>query len=515
MCRPLLAVLAVLAAASPAAALTTADEVKANVRRAVGFDAFRKLEHGLALEGKAEFFGLPGAFRMHLHPDGRYVRVIEASGTHAVGFDGKTRWGRNFADPVLDLHFEEADRDRFVFGVLCHRWLAADGGFAVRVDELTSHAYRLELVLTHPDAGVAARLVVDPATWLPALLTIPGGHRPRLFDFADYRTVAGVTVPTRIALDRHEGGQWVAAERAGPAAAGGPGPFARPAVRPGVSFDPAAPARVVSRKGPGGVVLVRPAIDGKAVPWFLLDTGNGAQTVLAAGLGDRLGLPTAGGATLGGVGGTTRSRFRTAGRFALGPAAVENPVFADCPDRLAKVVSDAVGVEVAGFLGQEFLFRAVVELDPVAGTAAVHDPTRYRLPAGGAWEPVRFNGRSPCVRASFDGRHAGWYLFDTGCEAPLVFNLPAVIRGRLLDGLATEPYRLFGAGGEEPVRKGPGGEFRVFDRTTRTREALYATDPTGGHLDPYTLGTFGPSALGPGTVVLDYPNGRIGFVPRS
>jgi hypothetical protein len=514
MRRPLLAAVCALVGASPAAALPTAEEVKANVRRAVGFDAFRKLEHGLALEGKAEFFGLPGTFKMRLHADGRYARVIEAHGTHAVGFDGKTRWGRNFADPVLDLHFEEADRDRFLFGVLCHRWLAADGGFTVTVNERTSRAYKLDLVLTHADAGVAARLAVDPATWLPELLTVPGGHRPRLFDFAGYRTVAGVAVPTRIGQDRYEGGQWVAAERAGPAAAGGPDPFARPVVRPTVAFDPAVPARVESRKGPGGMVLVRPAVDGKAVPWFVLDTGNGGQTILAVGLANRLGLPPSGGITVAGAGGTIRSRFRTAGRFALGPATVPDPVFADCPDGLAKALSEAAGVEVSGFVGQDVLCRAVVELDPAAGTAAVHDPARYRLPAGGAWEPVRFNGRNPCVRASFDGRHAGWYSFDTGFEAPLVFNVPAVTRGKMLDGLATEPHALYGVGGEEPVLMGPGGEFRVFGRSSRTARTLYAVEPAGGHTDPYTLGAFGPSALGPGTVVLDYPNNRIGFVPR-
>jgi hypothetical protein len=516
MRRPLLAALCTLGFTSSAAALPTADEVKANVRRAVGFDAFRKLDHGLDLDGKAEFFGLPGTFRMRLHPDGRYARVVTAAGCpHAVGFDGKTRWAQNFNNPPLDLHFEEADRDRFLFGVLCHRWLAADGGFTTAVDEKASRAYRLELVLTHPDAGVAARLVVDPATWLPDLLTIPGGHQPRLLDFSDYRIVSGVTLPTRVGQNRFEGGQWVAAERAGPAAAGGPDPFARPPARAEVRFDPAAPARLEARRASGGMMLVRGAVDGKAAAWFLLDTGNGAQTVVSAGWADRLGLPASGGIQLAGTGGQTRGRFRTADRFAVGPATIPRPVFMDSPAGLAAAVSQSVGVEVGGFLGQDFLFRVVVEINPGAGTVAVHDPAGYRLPAGGAWEPVRFNGRAPCVRAAFDGKHAGWYGFDSGFEAPLVFNHPAVVRGKLLDGRETTTHTLVGVGGEESVREGAGGEFRVFGRAGRVTRALYATAPAGGHSDPYTLGTFGPSALGPGTVVLDYPNSRIGFVPSE
>ncbi|HEX4613276.1 MAG TPA: hypothetical protein VH092_34130 [Urbifossiella sp.] len=514
MRRLLLAACCLAAAARPAAALPTADEVKANVRRAVGFDAFRKLDHGLALEGKAEFFGLPGTFSMRLHPDGRYARVITAVGTHAVGFDGTTRWGRNFANPVLDLHFEEADRDRFLFGVLCHRWLAADGGFTSRVDEQTSRAYQLDLVLAHPDAGVTARLTVDPTTWRPAALTVPGMHRPRMFDFADYRTVAGVAVPARVGQDRYEGGQWVEVERGGPAAAGGPDPFARPAVRAPVAFDPAVPARVESRPGPGRMVLVRAAVNGTRLPWYVLDTGNGALTTTTVRAADGLGLPVAGGTILFGVAGGVRTRFRTGGQFTIGPATVPDAVLIESPDAPIRSMSAAAGVEIGGFVGQDFLFRAVVEVDPAAGTAAVHDPAAYRLPAGGGWEPIRFNGRAPCVRAAFDGKHAGWYCFDTGCEPPLVFHVPAVVRGKMLDGRETELGAVTGVGGDESVREGAGGEFRVLGRTARIPRVLYATDPAGGHLDPYTLGTFGPSALGPGTVVLDYPNSRIGFIPK-
>ncbi len=514
MPRHFAAALLVLAVAPAADALPTADEVKANVRRAVGFEAFRKLEHGLDLEGKAEFFGLPGTFAMRLHPDGRYARTIEASGTQAVGFDGTTRWGRNFADPALDLHFDEADRDRFLFGVLCHRWLPVEGGFAVAVDERTSRADQLDLVLSHPDAGVAARLAVDPTTWLPKSLRIPGQRLGRFFDFADYRTVAGVTLPVRIGQDRTEGGQWLAAERAGAAAAGGPDRFARPVVRRLATFDPTVPAKLESRKGPGGMVLVRATVDGKAAPWFVLDTGNGARTAIAVGLADRLGFSAAGSVILSAVGGETRTRFRSARRLTLGPATLPNPIFADIPDSVSWAMSESAGVMMGGFLGQDVLFQMVVELDPTNGTAAVHDPTRYRLPAGGAWEPVRFNGRAPCLRATFEGKHAGWYSFDSGFEAPLLFNLPAIARGKMLDGRETHPHTIYGGAGEEPVREGAGGEFRAFGRTTRTAKTLYAVVPAGSHNCPYTLGAFGPSALGPGTLVLDYPNSRIGFVPR-
>jgi hypothetical protein len=263
------------------------------------------------------------------------------------------------------------------------------------------------------------------------------------------------------------------------------------------------------------MVMVRAAADGKPLPWLFLDTGNGARTLLATALAEKLGLRASGGVTLAGVGGTAKTRFRTADRFTVGSATIPNPVFGECPDGLAKALSDATGAEVGGLLGQEFLFQVVVEVDPGAGTVAVHNPAAYRLPTGGAWEAVRFSGRNPCIRADYDGKAAGWYSFDTAFEAPLVFNIPAVARGKMLDGVETTPHALHGVGGREFVRKGAGGTFRVFGRTARLSQALYAADSTGGHTDPYTLGAFGPSALGPGTIVLDYPNSRIGFVPKS
>src|SRR5207237_10871828 len=104
------------------------------------------------------------------------------------------RRGRNFAGPVVHLDVDEAGRDRFLFGVLCQRWLADDGGFTLAIDPGATTGRRVCLALGHPDAGVTARLYVSRQTWLPEGLTLPGGNGGRTFAFADYREVAGVAV---------------------------------------------------------------------------------------------------------------------------------------------------------------------------------------------------------------------------------------------------------------------------------------------------------------------------------
>ena len=116
--------------------------------------------------------------------------MIEAKGEQSVGFDGTTRWGRNFSGPVRVLELEEGDRDRYLFGILCQRWLAG-GRFRATVDEKATTDARVWLALSHRDAGVSAKLALDRATWLPERLEIPGTTGPRVVEFSEYRQVAG------------------------------------------------------------------------------------------------------------------------------------------------------------------------------------------------------------------------------------------------------------------------------------------------------------------------------------
>src|SRR5205823_3383079 len=99
------------------------------------------------------------------------TRAVE----YGVGFDGTTRWSTHPCGPVVGLDMAEADRDRYLFGVLCQRWLAADGGFTVEIDPKHTTALRVCVTLTHRDAGVPAKLLLSRVTWLPELLTFTAG----------------------------------------------------------------------------------------------------------------------------------------------------------------------------------------------------------------------------------------------------------------------------------------------------------------------------------------------------
>jgi hypothetical protein len=503
-----------LAVAAHADADPAAEAVREGVRKAVGYEAFRKLEHGVELGGKAEFNGLPGTFRLRLHPDGRYATVIDAKAAYAEGFDGKTRWTRTFTNPATPTDLVAADAARFYYGFLTHRWLAPDGGFTAATDPRESRPYRPCVVVRHPDCpGVAARVYTDPTTGLPTRYSVFIGPSESVVEVADWRDVGGAKIPGRVAVGRYAGGYILAADTAAAAAPAGADVFALPAPAADIRFDPAkAPAAEAQLTKKLGFLLVRPTVNGKAGPWLALTTSASSSAVTAAAA-DALGLPVFGKTAATRLGGID-SRFRVADTFAVGPAAVSGLVLIELPADGMAELSKQAGVEIGGVLGGDLLARVVLEADWGAGTAAVHDPRAYRAAPGLAWEAVRFGHAAPCVSGTFEGRHTGLFEFATATDGTLMFT-PGAVRGRdLLAGRQTEPFLVHGVDGATQAYRGTGAEFRVLGRTLRQVETRFVTGEFGVETYPYALGAFGPAALGPGTVVFDYPNRRIGFTPR-
>ncbi|HEX4608980.1 MAG TPA: aspartyl protease family protein [Urbifossiella sp.] len=361
-----------LALAAPAAADPAAEEVRGKVRAAVGYDAFRKLEHGVVLDGKARHDGFPGTFTLRLRPDGRYAVVIDTKTGFATGFDGKGRWSRRCTTPALPVELRYGDIYRFQYGILGHRWLAADGGFTVAIDPAEHRPYRPCLVVRHPDCPtLGARVYLDPATWLPTRFSVLVDGGESVTEMADWRDVGGAKVPGWVAFGRYAGGSELTAATAAPAPPppAGADPFAPPPPAADTAFVPAARA-AAEAKVVDGVLLVRPAVNGAPGPWLMLNTGA-TSTSVAAAAADRLGLPTLGRV---GVNPGIDTRYRTADRFTLGPATVSGLPLVEIPTERFAAMGEVIKAELGGMLGGDVLARVVLEADWGAGTAAVHDP---------------------------------------------------------------------------------------------------------------------------------------------
>ncbi|HEX4613206.1 MAG TPA: hypothetical protein VH092_33780, partial [Urbifossiella sp.] len=487
-----------LTLAATASADPVAEEVRTRVRAAVGYDAFCKLEHGVVLTGKAESFGLPGTFTLRLHPDGRYLRVVESPTGEATGYDGKARWARQFANPALPADLDEARMLALHHAILGHRWLAPDGGYAAVIDPAEHRAYRPCVLVRHPDApGFAARVYVDPATWLPSQYTVvAAGRGESVVELADYRDVGGAKVAGKIGIGRFSGGaEFAAAAATAAPAPAGADPFAPPPPPDDTRFDPAGPAAVEAKMAKG-LMFVRPAVNGKPGPWFQL-SGVSTTSGLGAADADRLGLGRLGGTGPGQVEGQGPARpvvrLRPADRFALGPAAVAGLVMVEYPTDGMTAMSRFVEFDVGGQVGGDVLSRVVLAADWAAGTVSVHDPRTYQPPPGLTWEPVRFSGGAPFVAGTFEGKHAGPFAFDTGGDGPLTFG-PGAVRGlNLLAGRPVDPFGLSNPGGATLAYKAAGGAFQVFGRPARVTETRFIVGDYAADKYPYALGSFSPA----------------------
>ena len=494
-----------LIAAAVVSADPAAEALRDKVRAAVGYDAFCKLEHGVLITGKTVSFQLPGTFSLRLHPDGRFAELSPDKTGLSAGFDGKTYWRKAFNNLPCPEELADADQYRFRYGLLGHRWLAPGGGFTVALDPAEHRPYRPVVLVRHPAAKAGGgRVYIDPDTGLPTRFSVIDAGGVMELEVADWRDVAGAKVPGRIVINAARSGPTLTAETASPAA--GPNPFAPPPGPDDTRFDPAVPPRIEARVEKGAF-LVRPTVSGKPGPWLAVDTTSN-YTYLTRAAADQLGLPALG-LNREDDTSTTGYRFRPAGRFAVGPAEVRELMVLDCPpDKPAMPVS-GLGVDVGGRLGNDMLSRVVSELDWGAGTFAVHDPRGYRPPPGVVWEPVRFHNTHPYIEATFEGKHTG--LFQVGTIGTRVEIYSRVVRElNLMAGRTAE----FGKIGDAMVYRGTAAEFRAFGRGLRSVETLFDVSDLDVKMQPYCFGGISASLLGPGTLVLDYPNRRIGLAPR-
>jgi hypothetical protein len=506
--RPLAALALALLLAAPAAADPVAENLRAKVRAAVGYEAFRKLEYGILLQGKSVTSGVPGTFALRLHPDGRFAELSTAKTGLSVGFDGKEYWSKSFLNRAGPENLARADQYRFRYGLLGHRWLAPDAGFTVALDPAEHRPYRPVLRVRHPAAKAGgARVYIDPDTGLPTRFSVVDASATMEIEVFDWRDVAGAKMPERVTINTAVDGPSLTAETLSPATRpAGSDPFAPPPDPDDTRFDPGARPQAEARVEKT-VFLVRPTVGGKPGPWLAIDTAS-PYTYFTRAAADRLALPA--------VGlyrerspHTQGYRFRPAARFALGPAEIRELLAPDLPPSESPVPEGELKAEVGGLLGGDVLSRVVAELDWGAGTFAVHDPRAYRAPPGVVWEPVRFHNGRPYIEGQFEGKHTG--LFEVCTMGSRVSINSRAVSG--LNLMAGRPAEL-GKIGPSLVYRGTGAEFRVFGRGFRSVETVFEVSELDVEMHPYSLGGFGPSVLGPGTLVLDYPNRRIGFVPK-
>jgi hypothetical protein len=250
-----------------------------------------------------------------------------------------------------------------------------------------------------------------------------------------------------------------------------------------------------------GLIFVDVRVNG-ASGVFLLDTGATASVFdprFAEAAGVRLGRPR----QIEGRGGDVAARQGQAVQLALagGAEARIEPVVTDLSQ-----ASDAMGVPLAGILGEDFLQGFVLTLDYRDQTVALARDTEAPADA----TPIRF-GRTPYVAAQvlLNGRAAGGdFEIDTGSNTAIEFWEPFA-KSALGDARGTRDIGL-GVAGESTIERGHVDALDVAGRRIAVPQVNFADEtPPAADAGPAYAGVIGGPAWNGLVLTLDLPHRRM------
>jgi len=503
--------------AGTASAQRTADEVVAGARAALGWDRLAGTDAAIRVRGEARFLGTDAEQTVLFDGHGRFVQELAGPLSQANGTDGKTAWVRDWTGTARVLALGDlANADASTL-LQTGGWTAA--GDLLRFELAPADGEdgagddAIELAFEHADGVLVGTIRLDPET-LRARTAVFGTDDTRVeWRFEDYRDHGGFVFPHLVELVSSGMTQSLAVASVERVPDVPPAAWAPRAEPPDdVRFDPDVPAALETKRAPTGHLLVHPTVNGEDLGWFIFDSGAGTNCISTAVV-DALSEGPIGEIGARGIGGTVPSSFWRADELALGPVTVDDPIFLGLD---LAFLEPHLGVPVGGILGYELLSRCAVELDMQGAAIAVFDPARYELPAGGRWEDVVLHSRHPCVRASFEGRD-GVFKIDTGAAGDTVtFHYQVVHDLDLTAGRETTAGRAGGVGGFVGTRTGQLESFVLGGHEFRPLPASFALEDKGAFSDDYVWGNIGGKLLEPfRLLVFDYPQARIGFVPRE
>ncbi len=500
--------------ASAAEPVTPAEAVR-RARQAVGYEALRRHQGEVLLEGTGDYLGMPASWRVRLSPDGKFLQTIETHGSHQLGRAGKIIWEQAFSHNPRILDFGEAEGQRAFLAVRTHAWLAEDSPYQITPVTGEEKEGEMALQLAAADDLVPTQIVLDRRTWLPIRASRPWLFGNTIWEFSDYAEFHGTQWPRQSqihhgqAVDRFEVKEVHLVPRGDPSA------YAPPKTASSIAWDANLPSRVELKRTRSGHFFVKVRVNDQDAGWFTFDTGTGSGLTINRKIAEQLHLPAFGKTFAGGAGRLNPTQFRQAASLQIGPATMKAPVFYELPPAFTDGMAKAFGFEWGGTIGHDVLSQVVAELDLSVPALDLKDPTSHQLKRG-AWQSLRLNHGVPCLQCRIEDQWEGWFQLDTGAGPLAIVHSPAVERHHLLKDRTTQSHPLQGVGGAIDAQAGRLKDFSVGGRTAANVLAFFVTGKEGALTDPYTMGTFGPGILGSDiTVIFDYGHQRAALMGKE
>ena len=252
---------------------------------------------------------------------------------------------------------------------------------------------------------------------------------------------------------------------------------------------------------------------------FILDTGANVAIVRMT-TAKELGLALAGTVTARGAGpgSQTGSRVRDATWSLVGLERFAQPVSFTLP--LPELPS-ALGRDVDGIVGGEFIRQFVVELDYQARLIRLHDPATFQYVGRGETVPLDFNSNGhPVVNATVTSPAGGFdrrFLLDIGSGLALALHSPFVKEHHLL-GSPSKTIRMIGArgvGGRAAGRLGRVTALQIGSFKINNPITLFSEADAGAFADAALAGNIGAQIANRFRMFLDYGRRRLILEPAS
>jgi predicted aspartyl protease len=265
-------------------------------------------------------------------------------------------------------------------------------------------------------------------------------------------------------------------------------------------------------------VIVKVSINRSRPLSFVLDTGAHVA-IVRLDVAKELGLSLAGDVNVGGAGPGQQAgrRIQSARWSFVGLEAFTQPVSLALP---LPALPAAMGRDIDGIIGGEFIREFVVELDYQARVITLHNRETFAYSGRGETLPLEFNANNhPVLKATVtltDGTAIERsFLLDTGSGLALALHSPFVTEQNLL-GPQSKTIRAIGgagAGGRTTGRVGRVTALQIGSFTFRNPIALFSEDKAGAFADASLAGNIGAQIASRFRTFLDYRRRRIILEP--
>lgn len=266
---------------------------------------------------------------------------------------------------------------------------------------------------------------------------------------------------------------------------------------------------------------VQVAINQSAPQWFILDTGASGGTILARETADRLELQR---------GSETSTHIGAGAGVNVGVATLQNVMVQVAGDTMAVPairvfslahVSPFEGRRLDGLLGEDFLWRHVVEIDYAKRRLRILDPAGYSPSPAATVVPIHvIDGlaMADCeiVRPG-EAPISCRFVIDTGVRTTLILYHPFVVKHRFLETTAPMITATIGggAGGETKGDLGRLDRLRIGAIAFARSTVIYSRDTVGVFAGDDADGIVGGEILRRCKTTFDYPHSRLVLEPYA